>query len=93
MKKTTYQIMIIAALSALAVSACQGASPGENGTLTASGTLAADEIRISSEISGALKEVLVSEGDAVSRGEILFTIDDSLFLAEKNRVEKAMASA
>lgn len=40
-----------------------------------SGFIEADEIRVGSRVGGRVAEVLVSEGQAVRRGEALFTID------------------
>ncbi|MGB3624251.1 MAG: HlyD family secretion protein, partial [Henriciella sp.] len=43
---------------------------------TADARIAADMIAVSTDISGRITEVAVSEGDTVSEGDILFRIDD-----------------
>ncbi len=43
--------------------------------LSATGSLEADEIRISCEVSGVAREVLFEEGDAVKAGQVLATVD------------------
>ncbi len=54
-----------------------------NGTLTASGTIEAVEVTISSELSGKVAEVLVDEGNSVKAGDELFRLDDSLLQAQR----------
>ncbi len=53
----------------------------------------ADFYPVSTKIPGAIKEVLVHEGDAVTQGQVLLIIDDSDLAFEKNykklKVEKA----
>ena len=48
-----------------------------HGSLIASGTLEADEILISSEVSGRILQ-LVQEGQSVTAGDIVTSLDDSL---------------
>jgi HlyD family secretion protein len=52
--------------------------------LSASGTIEAEQIAIAPEISGKVKEVLMSEGDQVKAGDVLFRLDDSLLLAQRD---------
>jgi HlyD family secretion protein len=52
--------------------------------LSASGTIEAEQIAIAPEISGKVKEVLMSEGDKVKAGDILFRLDDSLLSAQRD---------
>ncbi len=48
------------------------------GAVTASGTIEADEVVVSSEVSGRLLELAVDEGSAVDLGQFLGRIDDAL---------------
>jgi HlyD family secretion protein len=52
--------------------------------LSASGTIEAEQIAIAPEISGKVAEVLMSEGDQVKAGDVLFRLDDSLLLAQRD---------
>ncbi len=91
-KKRNLFIMLIVIM--LAASGCQGNS-GENegDTLNASGTLAADEVKIASEIGGLIKLISVKEGDQVNEGDLLISVDDAIFQAEKARAEAGLKAA
>jgi HlyD family secretion protein len=85
--------MVILASIFLA-SGCQAVQPAKtDSVLNASGTLAADDVKIASEIGGLIKRIHVKEGDEVQQGQLLFAVDDALFLAEKTRAEKGLAAA
>lgn len=87
-------LIVILTLSMLAGSGCQGlGGKSDQGRLTATGTLAADEIRIASEIGGLVKSIYVQEGDDVSLGESLFSVDDAVFQAEKDRAAAGAEAA
>ncbi|HCD45819.1 MAG TPA: efflux transporter periplasmic adaptor subunit [Lachnoclostridium sp.] len=58
----------------------------EEGTITAGG-----DYRLVSEVSGPVKEVMVSENDGVKAGDILFTVDERDLLHEKSLCESALA--
>lgn len=49
-----------------------------DGDIEASGTIEAEQVIISSELSGRIVRVHVSEGQSVERGQILVELDDSL---------------
>ncbi len=50
------------------------------------GTLRADEqVEVRSEISGILDEIRFEEGARVTRGQVLVTIDDDQYVAERDR--------
>jgi HlyD family secretion protein len=55
----------------------------DNGQLTASGTIEATDITISSEISGRIQEVLVDEGASIKLGQPLIRLDRSILEAQK----------
>lgn len=54
-----------------------------NTALTASGTIEAIEVSISSEISGKVVEVAVEEGAPVKTGDVLFRLDETLIQAQR----------
>ena len=54
-----------------------------NGGLQASGTIEAVEITISPEMAGKVSEVRVSEGEMVTAGEAVLSLDDSLLSAQR----------
>jgi multidrug resistance efflux pump len=66
---------------------------GDNGILTASGTVEAEEIRIAPEIAGRVSAVLVEAGEAVAAGDRLVLMDDSLLQAQRERVVAGVATA
>jgi HlyD family secretion protein len=61
--------------------------------LSASGTIEADQIAISPEISGKVIEVLMSEGNHVKAGDVLFRLDDSLLSAQRDVAASNLAVA
>lgn len=58
----------------------------EEGTITSGG-----EYRLVSQVSGAVKELLVSENDTVKKGNVIFTIDDTDLQHEKDLGESALS--
>lgn len=94
MKIKKRNLFIILVVIMIATTGCQGINGDkEDGQLSASGTLAADEIKIASEIGGLIKEIRVSEGDQVSQGDLLLSVDDAIFIAEKGRAEAGLKAA
>lgn len=65
----------------------------DNGQLTASGTIEATDITISSEISGRVTEVLVDEGASVKSGQPLIQLDGSILEAQRNQAAAALDTA
>jgi HlyD family secretion protein len=61
--------------------------------LSASGTIEADQVAISPEISGKVIEVLMSEGNHVKAGDVLFRLDDSLLSAQRDVAASNLAVA
>ncbi|OGN93619.1 MAG: hypothetical protein A2Z71_05735 [Chloroflexi bacterium RBG_13_50_21] len=62
-------------------------SPEVSSELTGSGTVEATEITVSPEGSGRITDVFVNQGDKVSAGEALFTLDSTLLTAQLNQVQ------
>lgn len=62
-------------------------------SLTASGTVEANEILIAPEISGKVIEVLVNQGDIVQAGDVLFRLDDMLPQAQRGVAVAALDTA
>jgi HlyD family secretion protein len=65
----------------------------ETGTLVASGTIQADEIRIASELGGRIVELEVEPGDQVVQGDLLVLLDDTPLQAQLREAEAAVAVA
>ncbi len=59
-----------------------------NGTITASGSIEATIVNIAPEMSGKVTELFAEEGQAVTKDEVLLSLDPSLLTAQK-----AVASA
>ncbi|MEE4244230.1 MAG: efflux RND transporter periplasmic adaptor subunit, partial [Kangiellaceae bacterium] len=60
-------------------------------SVLASGRLAhEDEVRLTSEVIGRVKEVLVEEGDKVTAGQLLLVIDDTTFKATVDQRKAAV---
>jgi len=61
--------------------------------LTVSGTIEAQSAVLSPEIGGRVALILVNEGDAVSAGDPLFAIDDTLLQAQYDVAESTLLTA
>jgi HlyD family secretion protein len=68
-------------------------SAEEAGSLTASGSIEAQSIRIASEMAGRVSAVNFREGERVKAGDVLVQLEPSLLLAQKSQAEAALASA
>jgi len=91
-KKRNLYIMLLIIM--MTVAGCQGINGDKaDDVLSASGTLAADEIKIASEIGGLIKQISVKEGDQVDKGDLLIAVDDAIFQAEKARAEAGLKAA
>jgi len=51
------------------------------------GIIEADEIKIYSEVSGKITEILKNENDSIKKDDILLTIDDSYYKLQLNQAE------
>ena len=67
--------------------------PAQSTDLQASGQIEATEIAVAPELSGRVVDVLVAEGNSVTAGDPLLTLDDSLFQAQKRTLEAGLDSA
>jgi multidrug resistance efflux pump len=68
-------------------------SQPEDNLLTASGSIEATEITVSSEIGGRVSEVLADEGDTVNAGQVLLRLDAALLEAQRNQAAAALETA
>ncbi len=90
-KRNLYIMLLIIMMTA---AGCQGINGDKvDDVLSASGSLAADEIKIASEIGGLIKQISVMEGDQVDEGDLLIAVDDAIFQAEKARAEAGLKAA
>ncbi|MEI7744457.1 MAG: efflux RND transporter periplasmic adaptor subunit [Chloroflexota bacterium] len=64
-----------------------------DGALTASGTIEATVVTISPEVSGRVTAVNAAEGDAVTAGAAILTLDATLLTAQRGQAEAAIAVA
>lgn len=87
MKKT----LLLTLIMTLFLVGCAPAD--ESGSLSASGVIEANELLITPELGGAITVMDADEGDPVSAGDLLFSLDDSLYTAEMNSLEAALNAA
>lgn len=79
---------------AVLVSGCQGmVDSAEEGPLTASGTILADEVRIASELGGRIIDLRVERGAEVQVGDELVLLDATPLLTKLAEAEAAVAAA
>lgn len=84
-------VMIAVAL----VSGCRAVvgAADEEGALTASGTIHADEVRIAAELGGRIVEVRAETGAKVQAGDVLVVLDATSLLSKLAEAEAAVAAA
>lgn len=90
-RKLAFTILTCLLLSALAWPVL--ATPRERVIVTASGTIEAEEVKISSESGGRVLAVMADEGDAVEQDQVLVQLDDSLLIPQLAQAEAAVAAA
>ena len=87
MKKTLLIILVLG----FVLAGCTTAD--ESGALAASGVIEANELLITPELGGTITAIRADEGDPVSAGDLLFSLDDSLYTAEMKSLEAALDAA
>ncbi|MCJ7512870.1 MAG: biotin/lipoyl-binding protein, partial [Anaerolineales bacterium] len=85
-KKRFLPLVMIVLLILAALIYLWSVSGDHAGPLTASGTVEGTEVRIGSESGGRVVEVLVTEGQVVQAGEVLFRLDDELLRLQRDLV-------
>ncbi|HEY0680549.1 MAG TPA: efflux RND transporter periplasmic adaptor subunit [Chitinophagaceae bacterium] len=65
-------------------------SCGRNNKFDASGTFETDEVIVSSELPGVIRELNIEEGDTISRGRIVGTVDAENLALQKEQVEASI---
>lgn len=65
----------------------------EDGPIEASGTIEATQINLASEVGGKVRQVIAQEGQAVSAGQMLIQMDDSLVLAQLDQARAGLNQA
>ncbi|MDA8234604.1 MAG: efflux RND transporter periplasmic adaptor subunit [Clostridia bacterium] len=91
MKRRGTGLWVMGILVALILAGCGTAVKG--GGVTASGTVEATEITVSSEMAGKITEVKVAEGDKIKAGEILAVLDDKVAAAQVKAAEAVVKGA
>jgi len=71
----------------------RGPGADEEGPLTASGTIRADEVRIASELGGRIVKVRAEVGAEVGAGDVLIVLDATPLLTKLSEAEAAVATA
>jgi HlyD family secretion protein len=77
-------------IALLTLNGCDVLTQSSQESLTASGVVEVVEVAVSAEIGGRVENVYVEEGDAVSREQILFDVDDDELQLQR---EQIMASS
>ncbi len=87
-RKTRYALLV----TLLLVTACQ-ASNGVTPTNRFSGVLEGTKANVVAEVGGRITNVAVDEGDAVTQGQVLVTLDDVALHAQVKQAQAALSAA
>jgi HlyD family secretion protein len=68
-------------------------SPATSGELAGTGTVEANEVTISSEVSGRIVDVFADQGDRVSAGESLFALDSTILEGQLIQAQANLGAA
>ena len=88
MKNRSLPTLLLLLLLPLLVAGCDSltSSSGTKGELEpilASGVIEADQVNIAPELSGRIEEVFIEEGSSLSAGDLVFSLEDDLFITQK----------
>ena len=86
-------VVLLIVLSTIGYYGYRSLNPVGNGELKASGTIEAVVVNVSPEMAGKVKDVLISEGQAIQADAPLLHLDDSLLQSEKQTAQSALDSA
>ncbi len=94
-KRLPVMLLFVAILAAAAAGYYFVVAPDTSAAseLSASGTIEATHVLIAPELAGKVAEVLVKEGDPVTAGQVLFTLDDALLQAQRRAAAAGLATA
>ncbi|HEY9074934.1 MAG TPA: efflux RND transporter periplasmic adaptor subunit [Anaerolineaceae bacterium] len=84
-------LALAALMLASTLSACTAVD--QTGSLSASGTIAATHINITSELGGKVKEIAFKEGDTVKTGDVLFRLEDDVLQAQRKQAAASVDRA
>jgi HlyD family secretion protein len=97
MRGRIWPIIVGAALIGLIVLAGrQALSTGavvDTNEIRASGTIEADEYRVSAQTGGRIQALLVDEGDDVTAGQVMVKLDGALLAAEMKKAQASRSAA
>ena len=71
----------------------RSASAAAAAQLSGSGTIEAEDVLVTSEVSGRVQALLVDEGQEVTAGQLLAKLDPALLEAQRDQAQAAVALA
>ncbi|MBN8579767.1 MAG: efflux RND transporter periplasmic adaptor subunit [Anaerolineae bacterium] len=86
-------VVAVIVLGTLAYFGFQSLKDDTNGSLTASGTIEATIVNVAPETAGKVTDVRADEGESVTKGQPLLTLDASLLTAQQAVASAAVDSA
>lgn len=92
-RRVAVLVAAVLLVSAFVAVAGAGARAGDAGSLRASGTVAAREVRVASELGGRIAAVHVRAGSRVRAGDVLVEMDRTPWEAQLAQAQAALATA
>jgi len=97
MKRNNFLLILFTLLIISFLSGCDSLSSNISGdknedTIQASGVIEAEQVAISSELSGRIKEIYTQEGYPVSAGDPVFKLETDMLAMQKTQLEAQLES-
>jgi HlyD family secretion protein len=92
-KNMLTRVVLVLIVLSLYISGCDSLNSQSANQLFASGTIAANDVKISPEIGGTVIDIAVKEGDVVASGDILLFLNDEIVQAQYIQAEAAVEVA
>jgi multidrug resistance efflux pump len=92
-RKTHYALFVtLLLITLLLVTACQSTN-GANPPQRFSGVLEGTKVNVMAEVGGRISDIAVDEGDAVTLGQPIVTLDDAALQAQVKQAQAALSAA
>lgn len=91
--RRTFAFRLLLICAAMLAPFLTGCGESDDETISASGFIEGEEVRIAAETGGRIAEMRVEEGEEVEPGQVLVRLDDALLRTQRTEAQAAVAAA